>query len=761
MIKNNLINVENCIPQGYKYNVSCSTGDIIMPNEIVVADNINAALSSIQSTILTLDKYSCELYDYIEYFGWLGPNPEDLVTNAAALSACRKLYWEDIDCVTPTTGIISWGDLECTNNPADANTNLCKEYKAHECKRVSCFGKYCTDWNWKSRSSQDAVLPITWKMTKEDGVYEKLWMHESCELNDSTQCDEGFWHVNIPLIDDLYEPVGNCDLIRRCAYTGIASRDNILYVSGRTTIKVLSSDYDATELGIRTILDQSTGFGDICGLALDSHNTIFVVDKHLHKVAGFTFNQANTNPWALTVTWGGAGSAASTNRFLRPNDIHIDINDNVWVADTGNKCVKQYTNTGNWIQTIVDSYFNTSPPLSMAVDEKDQVHILTQNSVRVYDYNGNFIFTYLIDTSSKPIKINTNFNKQILYVTYINFVRKYVRTGLSFDYLFNQKPCVDYINSIYQDEFRNTLVTFGDKIIKYVHIVKQRRSRSELATAFWSIDNILIHKEEYIQNWVYNKAFQRMWDNIELFRLSLYYDGTYCKGYKPPVYKKEDIFIGQNEIVTSVVINRCLEYLWANLCTLINFYYNPDCKEPETFTPVCPQPVVTWSTQADLARWDLTVNNTVARLVINDDCPIPGGPLPVAPPTTPTGTTFFGAATATIVTPPVCNYTLDINLIGSSITTAPQISLKQETFKVTYQGIDVLEAHPLGTLPLNVCGNTTANITTLAPTKYTLLPNSTYKLVCSTYNDAPILGITGPYTGQHKDSFYEVQLSFT
>jgi hypothetical protein len=93
---------------------------------------------------------------------------------------------------------------------------------------------------------------------------------------------------------------------------------------------------------------------------------------------------------------------------------------------------------------------------------------------------------------------------------------------------------------------------------------------------FWKLSDLLIHKEEYIQPWVYLKSFHRLWDNIELFRNSLFYEAEGCKSYKPPVYQKEDIVIGQNEIVSNAVINRISAQLWANLETMFD-YFDPDC----------------------------------------------------------------------------------------------------------------------------------------------------------------------------------------
>ena len=106
-----------------------------------------------------------------------------------------------------------------------------------------------------------------------------------------------------------------------------------------------------------------------------------------------------------------------------------------------------------------------------------------------------------------------------------------------------------------------------------------KRLKGTLPSNYWSLDDILIHKEEYIQNWVYTKSFQRMWDNIEIFRNTLLFDSTTCKGYKPPVHGKEKMIIGQNEIVTSTVINRVLGYLWDNFNTLLD-YFDPSCTEP-------------------------------------------------------------------------------------------------------------------------------------------------------------------------------------
>ena len=134
-------------------------------------------------------------------------------------------------------------------------------------------------------------------------------------------------------------------------------------------------------------------------------------------------------------------------------------------------------------------------------------------------------------------------------------------------------------NSLYQDSFANLYVTVGDKILNIQDLQYIQQLKSAInPDLYWKLNDLKIHKEEYIQSWVYLKSFHRLWDNIELLRNSLYYSSdSKCKSYVPPTYAKEDLIIGQNEIVTNAVINRISEQLWTNMQGLIN-YFDPNCK---------------------------------------------------------------------------------------------------------------------------------------------------------------------------------------
>ena len=113
--------------------------------------------------------------------------------------------------------------------------------------------------------------------------------------------------------------------------------------------------------------------------------------------------------------------------------------------------------------------------------------------------------------------------------------------------------------------------------------MERTRIKGLIPEEFWDSKDIYIHKNEYIQNWVYTKTFQRLWDNIEFFRNTLYYsyeNDTFnvCKKYKDPIHGKDKMIIGQNEIVTSTVINRVFGYAWENFLSIVDFF-DPTCPD--------------------------------------------------------------------------------------------------------------------------------------------------------------------------------------
>ena len=118
--------------------------------------------------------------------------------------------------------------------------------------------------------------------------------------------------------------------------------------------------------------------------------------------------------------------------------------------------------------------------------------------------------------------------------------------------------------------------------------------KPRLRGLWWQPEDLKIASEEFVEYWVYNKIFSRLWDNMDYFRRSLQarvllfkdINGkTLNKIYKrydeykqPFTYKKEDIMIGVNELVATDVVNRCLNRIHACMLELLDMVVSQNVK---------------------------------------------------------------------------------------------------------------------------------------------------------------------------------------
>lgn len=555
-------------------------------NDWIVEDNINNWFKKFFDNLNYLESRARTYQSgYSDYFGHLGPQP----TITEDLTSCGIWTWEDLDCFnTALPETVTWRDVlssEDTLTPSGKYVNEgCATWQTYECKydKVSptCYGLHDVEWSWKIRKKGNSLVPITWKQTKCSDKYPKTWLYQPPILEPVLVCNESKWHVNIPRLDTYYKLPDNTSVQTRCINYGITSKKNILYIARKNQLRLFNSDRNATFFDYEDTADEVIGFSNIKNVCLDSNEKIYILDNLLSRVSVYTYeNDTLGRNFKLFTTWGGFGSFSSTSKFSNPNDIHVDQLDNVWVTDTGNGCVKHYSNTGSWIKTIIDDSLKKEIPLSTAIDSQKNVHILTKESIRVYSYTGEFLFVYFYKqlTQNEPRRITSSYNREVIYFATEFEVLKYFRNGVFYSFIIDKANNITNITGLFHDEYRNLLVTSNDRVFKFSDVMTIKQFKAALPDNYWKIEDVLIHKKEYVQDWVYTKSFQRMWDNIEIFRSTLFYNDTNCKEYKPPIHSKEKMFIGQNEIVTSTVINRVLGYLWDNLSTMFD-YFNPSCE---------------------------------------------------------------------------------------------------------------------------------------------------------------------------------------
>ena len=654
----------------------------LSPNEWATADNINSIIEKIYNIVDQIDDYTKLYKKKDKLYAWMGTSP----------ARRAKYAWMDLECPGTNQSISQWALFECLN----INEFLTWDY--HSCGTdnivdPSCLQKYCIEWRWKSRKCNQGSsgVNISWKSAKANGQYSKKWAFERCELIEEAQnCPRSSWKVST--IDPEEYPINDCDGASRCYIIDIEPSgvsDEQVVVAYAAELQLTKNDYLGTHITTRSLADELFAFQNIVAIDSSVDGKIFVLDQNLPRVSVF---EITDNTFRLFSSWGSFGYKNNSQGFYQPRDIHIDQENYVWVTDTGNNCVKKFTANGKGLLTLTHEDFDSNPPLSVCVDSHLNVHVLTEGAVYAFTHEGKYQFTYRLPSDIVGVsKINTSHNREMVYISYNVGVVKYFRTGVIANYLINEYECANQTiitgyNSVAQDKFRNVYVGVQDKILKIPDLMYLTNSKAFLPPdLYWDLNELLIHKEEYIQPWVYLKSFHRLWDNIELLRNSLFYQPEGCKSYVAPYYDKDQLVIGQNEIVTNATINRLAHQLWLNLQPLVD-YFDPDCVQHErvvvsnatrvaptptaaslnlNFNFLIPTPTPSPSpTTTPFATPSPTPSGTVTPTPTRSPTPTPSGtatPTP-SPSPTPSGTVTPTPSPSPTPTPTSTLFCLDIDL---------------------------------------------------------------------------------------------------
>lgn len=559
----------------------------LSPNEWATADNVNSIIEKIYVSIEELIGRSKVYNQKNKWYGYL--EPAEKVSIAKIPDQYEwydaPLVWIDLDCASGdiTDETASWEAF------ASSTTELSSTWEWQNCgTRIkidpSCFQKFCVQWNWKWRAKGASTVDITWKDTKTKNAFQKKWKWEKCTIDAvDINCERTKW--NISTIEPELFPFPYYGFTDRCAIIDaeVSSLTDQMVLAHRTELHLIDRDYHCNHRARTGMADDLFSFQNIIGLATTNQGKAISLDSVLPRVSVYTIDKNNFTPFS---NWGSYGLRDTPQGLNNPLDIHVDKYDSIWIADTGNACVKKFTLIGKPLLTITYDTFEEYPPISVCVDSQNYVHCLTLKNIQVFNSTGEFAYEYSFHEGMDGVvsKINTSYNKEIIYVTYQYGIAKYFRTGMFFGYILKDIVTKDGVyfegyNSISQDKFRNVYTTAGDKILQVADLQQIVDLKANIPSdLYWSLEELLIHKEEYIQPWVYLKAFHRLWDNIELLRNSIFYvSGDGCKSFKSPTHDKTNLIIGQNEIVTNAVINRLSEQLWTNLQSIID-YFDPNCE---------------------------------------------------------------------------------------------------------------------------------------------------------------------------------------
>lgn len=539
---------------------------LLSPNEWVTEDTINNIFTKIYSTLTEIDDHTNFYVDNNRFYGWLGAS---------------NYRWTDLQCLTDQqTDKVKWSDQVPNNTdnnngfPLYWNQQLCNIQVEND---KTCLQKYCLEWKWSSRRRRNSLISTTWQSAQKGSAYEKKWRYEPCDIDSvALTCSIGQWHYDT--IDSEFFPLQFCGYEPQCINIACAEIDDYLVIAKKTELNLVKNDYLPEKLHRVGLADSLYAFANIVGMCSEG-NRVYVLDSLIPKVSVY---EVVNDRFSLVNSWGQFGLVSNAYGFNRPQDVAIDKDNFLYVTDSGNKCIKKYTVSGRHLNTIRLSEIKTTNPLSLCIDSDEKIHVLYQDEVLVINQEGLLLSRYkLISKIVSPSKIICSSNRETLYITHEYGVEKYFKNGIYFGTLINNLQCsngtkIEKFYGIFINPHRMLYICANDKILKYADRMKLMSTRSPIPNnLYWDLNSIKIHKDEFVQSWVYLKSFHRLWDNIELLRNSLHYKQPIAsekKVYIAPIYKKEDLVIGQNEIVTNTVINRLTNQLWSNLKTLLNYF---------------------------------------------------------------------------------------------------------------------------------------------------------------------------------------------
>lgn len=135
-----------------------------------------------------------------------------------------------------------------------------------------------------------------------------------------------------------------------------------------------------------SVSDSNSMFFYATGVAVDSQDNLYVLDRNNYRVQKFNENGNYITKWSTKRTGDRGGTF--------PVSIAIDSRDNVYITNTGYQRIDVYSSSGQFIKTqaLEDcGYFDFQGTGGMAFDDNDNLYIANYWQVQVYDSNIQYV----------------------------------------------------------------------------------------------------------------------------------------------------------------------------------------------------------------------------------------------------------------------------------------------------------------------------------------------------------------------------------
>jgi len=347
--------------------------------------------------------------------------------------------------------------------------------------------------------------------------------------------------------------------------------------------------------------------------AFGKENSLYVADMSANRIIKYDASGFFTNDVVLNNklvyedSMGGVGDYNDHNLFSAPRSVCVSDSD-LFVLDSGNSCVKRYDKDLNWRTTYrLFRDFLSAYPIHLSHDSNGNMYVLTDAEL-IYKYDNNFQNKTTIyldslsafnDTYQKVIF--SKYDPNVFYVTTASNVYKRLvdqpqdEIGSYLFYLYNvntEEKLTGFdslstvngdINFIFSKDGNTGKFSAWFDNLNLFNVL--------LADDFdvYTLDDISISPNEYLQNWVFNKSLSKLIVNHmrlrdQIFGKFLYRSDSYgnitfrgTRYFTPAEYASINYFqqnitnyIGMNEVLQNNIINRCLEQIYNVQVAMLN-----------------------------------------------------------------------------------------------------------------------------------------------------------------------------------------------
>jgi hypothetical protein len=325
-------------------------------------------------------------------------------------------------------------------------------------------------------------------------------------------------------------------------------------------------------------------FVEIAAIDTDSAGNLYVIDKGANAIYQYKVNYNSAGDLVFTKKISGLGNASRPYRFNTPVDIHISRNDRIYIVDQKNDTIKVYNNKLGYLFNIsYKDWVLQNDIISVSTDASENVYVLRKTgAIYVFNSAGKFVTVFNNINNpfnGTPVKILCNkIDDGITYIVYETHISKITNSGHYLGYFRPlHHPYINKLTAVTQYG-RNIIVADQSVIYNNVDFISLKSIINDFDSVEWKEEDILIDDAELVQDWVYNVAFGRIKDNLELYSKNIHskyvftvnVDGEVLSNLIPmptnelPTLDFTQSVIGQNELVFADVINRVIKQIYQN-----------------------------------------------------------------------------------------------------------------------------------------------------------------------------------------------------